>query len=142
MIILASVLADLATALTLGGMVFFSVVIAPTVFTALEAATAARFIRRLFPNYYAFVAATALVAGLAFLPHAPVLAAVMLAVAVSTLAARQILMPRINAARDQGLAGDAAANHRFERGHRLSVALNAIQLLATLGVLVTASLPT
>ena len=39
-------------AATLGAMVFFAVGIAPTVFQALPADEAGRFLRRLFPRYY------------------------------------------------------------------------------------------
>jgi len=45
-------------------------------------------------------------------------------------------MPAVNAARDQGLAGDAAANRRFARLHGGSVALNGAQALALVGLLV------
>ncbi|MFT8243292.1 hypothetical protein [Roseomonas sp. BN140053] len=38
-------------------------------------------------------------------------------------------MPAINAASDAAQAGDAAAARRFQRGHRLSVAVNLAQMI-------------
>jgi hypothetical protein len=42
----------------------------------------------------------------------------------------QVLMPRINLARDLGLAGDTSAAAWFSRLHRLSVPINAAQIHA------------
>ena len=50
--------------------------------------------------------------------------------------ARQRLMPRINALRDQELAGDTSAAPVFQRAHRGSVVLNTLQMLALLLVLI------
>jgi hypothetical protein len=40
-----------------------------------------------------------------------------------------VLMPRINAARDRALAGEATAGRQFDRLHRLSVAINGLQMV-------------
>ncbi len=132
----AAIVALIASALTFGGMMFFSFVVAPMVFIKLPAEVAARFIRQLFPVYYLFGAGTAGVAALAFVPIDSASAARMLGVALASLLARQVLMPAINANRDRQLAGDAAAAKRFDRGHRASVILNAVQLLVVAWVLV------
>ena len=50
--------------------------------------------------------------------------------------ARQRLMPRINALRDQELTGDTSAAPVFQRAHRGSVVLNTLQMLALLLVLI------
>lgn len=42
-------------------------------------------------------------------------------------------MPRINASRDAGLAGDVAAMTRFRSLNHLSVVVNAVQMPALLG---------
>jgi hypothetical protein len=128
--------AGLATALLAGGMVFFAAVFAPLVFVKLPIETAGGFIRQVFPVYYLAGAATALLGGLLALAARPVDGAVLLAVAAGFVVARQGLMPRINALRDRELAGDAAAGRAFQRWHRASVFLNAVQLLAALAVLV------
>ena len=44
-------------------------------------------------------------------------------------------MPRINALSDAAQAGDAAAGTRFARAHRLSVVVNAAQILTAGAVL-------
>ena len=95
-----STLAFVTSAALLGGMLYFALGFAPLVFTRLPAETAARFIRAVFPVYYAMGAGTALLATLLLLPTgrwaALALAAV---VAGGFLLARFVLMPAINAAR-------------------------------------------
>ena len=130
---LATLAALFATALMLGGMVFFVAGVAPLVFTRLPPDRSGPFIRQVFPVYYLYVLGTA--AGVALLPSRPYDALAMLAVAGSTAWVRQRLMPAINVASDASQAGDTAAKTRFERGHRLSVALNFAQMLAGVAVL-------
>jgi hypothetical protein len=119
-------LALLLTAVLLGGMVFFSFGFAPLVFAKLPAEVAGRFIRQVFPFYYGAGAVLALAAA----PLAGLGAAGLLlgATGIAFLVALVGLMPQINRARDRGLAGDAAAERRFARLHRASVALNMVQL--------------
>ena len=126
-----TLLAAVATAILLGGMVYFAGVFAPVVFRNLPADVAGGLIRRVFPVYYLVGLVLAALAGVVALPGRPVEGAVLLAVAVGFLFARQVLMPRINAARDSG------ADARFSRLHRFSVAINMVQLLAAAVVLVT-----
>jgi hypothetical protein len=134
---LLSTLAFVTSAALLGGMLYFALGFAPLVFTRLPAETAARFIRAVFPVYYAMGAGTALLATLLLLPTGRWAALALAgAVAAGFLVARSVLMPAVNAARDQGLAGDAAANRRFARLHGGSVALNGAQALALVGLLV------
>lgn len=58
------------------------------------------------------------------------------AVAVGALVSRQILMPLINRYRDRALDGDAAADRRFARLHRLTVLINLLQIIGAFIVLV------
>ncbi len=122
----------------IGSMLFFAAVVAPTVFRTLPAEHAGPFLRRLFPRYYAWgfvVAALAtLLAALAGAAPAAIVVAALIALGFGV--ARQLLLPRINRARDAELAGDAAAGRRFARLHRLSVLLNLAQLLAAIGLFV------
>lgn len=135
---IAEVVAGLALALTFGGMTFFSAVMAPLVFTQLPFETAAGFIRRVFPWYYLVMGLCALAAlvALGFSALPVWLMVVMALVSVGFVVARQGLMPRINAARDGELAGEAGAARRFKTLHRLSVLINAAQWLAVLTVLI------
>jgi len=119
-----------------GGMVFFPSIVAPVVFRALDEAGARTFLRTLFPRYYAFIiglsaVATCTLCGTMRWPEAGWMAAV----ALSTLWVRQVLMPKINDARDASLSGDAEAKTRFDKGHKLSVRINMIQMVGVLVVL-------
>jgi len=128
-------LALFATALLLGGMVFFAAVVAPLVFRILPAEPGGRFIRALFPRYYIFVLGCAAAAAVALLPLSRVDAGIMAVVAALAVWLRQVLMPRINAASDRVKAGDEAAKPGFDRGHRLSVIANLLQMTAAAVVL-------
>ncbi|MBK1658847.1 DUF4149 domain-containing protein [Paracraurococcus ruber] len=130
-----SAAALLATALLLGGMVFFAAAVAPLVFTRLPPEWSGRFIRQVFPVYYLWVLGLSAAASVALLPLRLWDALAMAAVAALTAWLRQGLMPRINALSDAAQAGDAAAKPRFDRAHRLSVVLNMAQLLVALVVL-------
>jgi len=137
---LSHVVTGLSLALTFGGMTFFSAVMAPLVFTKLPFATAGTFIRQVFPWYYFTMGATTLVALLALLfsPsdtakwEAPLVALVLL----GFVFARQVLMPLINRARDEEIAGRAGAAQRFKSLHQTSVLINGVQWTAVLAALV------
>jgi hypothetical protein len=117
--------AVLSTALLFGGMTLYSFGFAAFLFTALPAKTAGEALRRAFPWFYAFVIATSAAAALFWLPRDSVFAAVMAAVAVTTVPVRQILMPAINRATDAGL------RQRFKWLHGLSVVVSLGHIAAT-----------
>ena len=129
-----------AAACLLGGMVFFAAILAPLVFTKLDGATAARFIRATFPRYYLYVAVAALLGAVGLIWADRLSGIVLLVVALLTVWLRQGLMPTLNRLRDAGLAGDAASNKRFDVMHRVSVGVNMVQLLVVLLVVVRAGL--
>jgi hypothetical protein len=112
-----------------GGMMLYSFGFAPMVFSALPAEDAGRFIRAAFPWYYLFVIATAALGGATLMASNVRSGALALAIAAVGIYARQMLMPRINAARDAQLQGDLQARRRFGRLHGVSVALNFVQLI-------------
>ena len=130
--------ANAVVLMLLGAMLFFPSVVAPVVFTSLPEAQAGGFLRSMFPRYYSFMIVLSLIATLLFLvandESAYQAAVVCLFVGVSTLWVRQWLLPRINAARDAQLAGDAEAGRRFDRDHKLSVGINLLQLALLAGV--------
>lgn len=126
-----------AVGLLLGGMVFFSAVMMPLVFTRLPAEVAAGFARDAFPRYYLYLLILASLSAIVALVLQAVLATVLLAtVAVLALYAREGLRPRINSARDAGLAGDAGASTRFHRLHHVSVLINLAQMIVVAVVFV------
>jgi hypothetical protein len=105
----------LATALLFGGMVLYSFGFAAFLFTALPADMAGPLIRKAFPHFYLFVLGTSAVVGGLAMMNDTVSASIMAAIALTTLYARQSLMPAINAATD---AGDKV---RFKWLHGFSV---------------------
>lgn len=130
----------LAVATVFGSIAFFSFVVAPLIFVQLDAATAGRFVRGLFPWYYIAIAAPSSLALAALAAVRPLDAAIMGCVAAGALVSRQILMPRINRHRDQMLAGDASAERPFNTLHRLSVWINVAQLVGVFAVLLRMAL--
>jgi len=132
-------LANAVVLLLLGGMLFFPIVVAPIVFTSLPEVEAGHFLRSMFPRYYLFMITLSALAfalyqvGVGLVLSVP--ATVCFGVVLSTLWVRQSLVPRINDARDAQLAGDATAGTRFDRGHKLSVTINMLQLVGLLVIL-------
>ena len=119
----------LSTALLFGGMVLYSFGFAAFLFTALPAETAGPTIRRAFPHFYLFViAGAALSAGFLFFLD-PLSAAIMAAIALTTIPTRQTLMPAINAATDAG------NKRRFAMLHGLSVVITLVHIVAAAYVL-------
>ncbi|MEM7409642.1 MAG: DUF4149 domain-containing protein [Myxococcota bacterium] len=133
-----SIVAGVCVATGFGAMVFFSSVMAPLIFTRLPEETAGRFIRQVFPWYYAVLAVVTGVGALVLLASTDDRfdGIVCAAIAAGFVLARQWLMPRINALRDRELAGDAAAAQPFQAAHRASVVLNFVQLVGLGFVLV------
>ena len=84
-----------------GGMMLYSFGFAPMVFSALAAEDAGRFIRAVFPWYYLFVIAIAGLGGAILLLSTPRSGAVSAAIAAAAIYARQVPMPRVNAARGE-----------------------------------------
>lgn len=113
-----------------GGMMLYSFGFAPMVFNALPAEDAGRFIRAAFRWYYLFVIATAGLGGAILLLSNSRSGVLALAIAFVAIFSRQVLMPRINTARDMQLQGSGEAKRRFSRLHGISVALNFAQLIA------------
>lgn len=105
----------LLTALLFGGMVLYAFGFAAFVFSALPATTAGPLIRKAFPHFYLFVFGASVLAACiaAFLD--PLSAGILATIASTTVIARQVLMPAINA------ATDAAEKRRFSVLHSLSV---------------------
>ncbi|MCZ8375755.1 MAG: DUF4149 domain-containing protein [Beijerinckiaceae bacterium] len=108
-------LALLTIALLFGGMVLYAFGFAAFLFTALPPDVAGPTIRRAFPHFYLFVmAVSALAAGL-LAGHDGTGALLLALIAATTLPTRQMLMPAINRATDQGQKA------RFRILHGLSV---------------------
>ena len=112
----------LATSLLFGGMVLDSFGFAAFLFTALPTNVAGPTIRRAFPHFYMFVMLSAAAASGLVWAHDAVAAGLLALIAVTTLPARQMLMPAINRATDAG------ARARFKWLHGLSVAVTFVHI--------------
>jgi len=132
-----------ALAAWLGAILFVSFGVAPIIFRVLDAQAAAKFVRALFPRYYAWGATCGAIALPAYLgvplsfpegrgPMVGVQALLLLAGTLVMVYCGQSLTPAINAARDAGPAGKG----RFDRLHRRSVLLNGVVMLIGLGLLI------
>jgi hypothetical protein len=130
----ATILTQLGLAFLTGGMVFFGAIVAPLVFTQLPPDIAGPFIRTMFPFYYAYLTATALLATIGYaLSRRRVSVFVSASIAVVAVMLWFWLIPELDALR---LAGNAAG---FARGHTFSVWVNFAQLLAALSLLIRAA---
>ena len=108
-------IALLITSFLFGGMVLFAVGFGPIVLKNLEGNVARLFIRNTFPHFYLFVLVSSFLAAVTvFVPFASM---ALLAIFFSTIPARQILMPAINTAADDG------DRKKFKLLHALSVAI-------------------
>ena len=123
-------LAVLTPALLFGGMTLYSFGFAAFLFTALPSDVAGATLRRAFPAFYLFVIATAAIAAGLLWPLDTVAAGLMAAIAITTVPARQLLMPAINAATDQGM------RQRFKWLHGISVVITLAHIAAAGTVLV------
>ena len=112
----------------IGVIVFFSAIIAPTVFKTLDEKSAGVFLRAFFPKYYLF----AIVIGLASLAlimifnieMSNILYIAIVSMTILSIISR-FMIPIINNARDMGEKG----KQKFNRLHALSVSLNVITLV-------------
>ena len=118
-------LSNLLIAGNIGIMVFFTVVVAPTIFTVLPQEWSAAYVRTFFPKYFLFLGATTTVASaLAFTGGIDLVRPLtLLACALVFFFNCFWLPPRINQARDDKQASS------FKALHWISVGFNMIQLL-------------
>ena len=113
------------TAMILGIMLFFSFVIAPVVFTTLDEDNARKFIRRIFPFYYNVNLGISFIVLLTFLFLSKLGLDFYLVLAITFLFATSnyLLMPLINKYRDE------KQDKKFKYSHFLSVAINFVQMI-------------
>jgi hypothetical protein len=133
----------LALSAMVGGIVFFTFVVAPLIFRVLGAEGGGRFVRALFPRYYLWnailsaIALPAFVAGPLCFPEyrgiwVGIQSMILLGCILIMLYGGNSLVPAINQARDSG----PSSQPHFERLHRRSVLLNAAVMIGGIGLLV------
>ncbi len=119
-----TITALLLTAFLFGGMLLYSFGFAAFLFSHLPAADAGSILRKAFPVFYLWCIAMAGLAATVFVFLDSLSALLLAGVAVTTIPARQQLMPAINAATDSG------NKRRFNQLHGLSVLLGLAQIVA------------
>ena len=113
-----------------GVIIFFSAVVAPTVFKSLEERDAGVFLRAFFPKYYIFgiILGVLSLSVLMVMPITSLLTYAIIAMTLLTLFGRMSI-PIINKARD---TGDEAG---FKRYHLISVMMNVMTLIIGIVIL-------
>ena len=120
------------TSIIFGIMLFFSFVVAPVTFTALNEENARKFIRKIFPYYYNVNLAISsfVLIFFVFLKIFSLDFYLILSVAVLFAVSNFILMPLINKYRDEN------QDKRFKQLHFVSVVINFVQMIFLLIILI------
>ena len=116
----------------IGFMVFFSAVVAPSVFKTLSQKAAGAFLRVLFPRMFIFGLILSLLAAAAA-AYGGFAHTALLSIFISTgfVLNAFVVTPIINRQRDAMLEGDATAGKKFKQFHFVSVAIFLVQLTAS-----------
>ena len=121
-----------------GFMVFFSAVVAQSVFKTLSQKAAGAFLRVLFPRMFIFGFILSFMAS-AVAAYDAVTQMALLSIFVSTgfVVNAFVVTPIINKQRDAMLEGDDAAGKKFKQFHFVSVAIFLVQLIVSSYIVVT-----
>ncbi len=118
---------QLILAANIGIMVFFTVAVAPTIFTVLPQEWSAKYVRAFFPKYYAVLGVTSAIA--AACESALIYRLALAGCAAFFFISQWIITPAVNRARD------AKREQSFKMLHRLSVVINLLQLAIFIWIL-------
>ena len=112
--------------LLLGGLIFFSGLVAPSVFTSLDEKNARIFLRGIFPKLYLFAGIFSLFISLILFFINNFLSFIFFIITIGYFYSRQFLMIKINEASDQ------KNQKEFKKLHRFSVLIFIVQILLML----------
>ena len=120
------------TSVIFGIMLFFSFVVAPVTFTALNEENARKFIRKIFPYYYNVNLAISsfVLIFFMFLKIFSLDFYLILSVAVLFAVSNFVLMPLINKFRDE------KQDKKFKQSHFISVVINFVQMILLVIILI------
>ena len=120
------------TSVIFGIMLFFSFVVAPVTFTALNEENARKFIRKIFPYYYNVNLAISsfVLIFFMFLKIFSLDFYLILSVAVLFAVSNFVLMPLINKFRDE------RQDKKFKQSHFISVLINFVQIILLVIILI------
>ena len=112
----------------LGGLIFFSALVAPNVFSSLDEKNARAFLRGIFPKLYLYAGILSLFASLILFFINNFLSFIFFMITLGYFYSRQFLMKKINDASDQ-------KNHlEFKKLHRFSVLIFITQILMMISI--------
>ena len=122
----------------IGFMVFFSAVVAQSVFKTLSQKAAGAFLRVLFPRMFIFGLILSLMAS-SVAAYDSILEMALLSIFISTgfVLNAFVVTPIINKQRDAMLEGDENAGKKFKQFHFVSVAIFLVQLITSSYIVVT-----
>ena len=120
------------TSIILGIMLFFSFVVAPVTFSALNEENARKFIRKIFPYYYTVNLVVSILVLILFiiLKIFSLDFYLILSVAVLFAVSNFVLMPLINKFRDE------KQDKKFKQSHFISVVINFVQIILLVIILI------
>ena len=120
------------TSIILGIMLFFSFVVAPVTFTALNEENARKFIRKIFPYYYTVNLTISVLVLILFiiLKIFSLDFYLILSIAVLFAVSNFVLMPLINKFRDE------KQDKKFKQLHLISVVINFVQMILLVIILI------
>ena len=106
----------------LGAMLFFVIIVSPTVFTALSSDQASKFLRIIFPRLFLFGLILSLVTALGYYISSLYIETILALVSsILFFLNRNLLTPMINYHRDKEIEGDIKSKKYFKLLHLLSV---------------------
>ena len=126
----------LIAGMILGFMIFFPIVVAPSVFKNFNEKQSSVFLRSFFPKYYLFgIIVTLIGIIISALEKDFVIILGFSLIFLSFVFSRQYLTPRINKAKDEIIKSDDLSKVKFERLHRFSVIINILQIFICIIIL-------
>ena len=122
------ILIKIIPTLVLGSMLFFSIAIAPKIFTVLPSEEAGKFVRSIFPTYYMFNGIQYLILTILmiYLEKTGNILYLSISILILFILSNYVLMPQINKSRDIN------NQKRFKFLHLLSVIFNFVIIISSI----------
>ena len=126
----------LITGMILGFMIFFPIVVAPSVFKNFNEKQSSLFLRSFFPKYYLFgIIITLIGIFISALEKDFIIICSLSIIFLGFVFSRQYLTPLINKAKDEIVKSNNLSKVKFERLHRFSVIINILQIFICIIIL-------
>ena len=114
----------------LGFMIFFPIVVAPSIFKNLNEKQSSLFLRSFFPKYYLFGIIISLIGTIVSYPENDlIIISSFVFIFLGFLFSRQYLTPLINKAKDEINKNKNLSKVKFEKLHQFSVLINILQIV-------------